>query len=70
VTGFHSQAHVKECSKILNYEQIKFNPSDNFLKGCMNESEQSYGEIVKNLYPDYAKGKKEVKEFITRMKSR
>jgi len=27
-------------------------------------------EIVKNLYPDYVKGKKEVEEFITRIKSR
>jgi len=54
----------------LSDEAVKYIVAHELAHLAVKKHSEKFWEIVKNLYPDYMKGRKEVEEFILKMKSR
>ena len=54
----------------LSDEALKYIVAHELAHLIVKRHTKKFWEIVRNLYPDYMKGKREVEKFITKIKSR
>ncbi len=54
----------------LSDEAVKYIVAHELAHLAVKKHSEKFWEIVKNLYPEYMKGRKEVEEFILKIKSR